>query len=91
MENEQRFKLIAGTFTGAEAAHVLLSLVQAKMNFHHLERASNVERFGRDVADSERRLAELTRLRAELKAICETAAAREQSLKINGWIEIEAV
>ena len=86
--NTRRFKIIEGAFTAEDAGRVLLSLVRSKMDFHRLERFSNEERFGQDSAHSERRLAELERLQEEIKEYCQSAAAENQPLQIDGWIEI---
>jgi hypothetical protein len=88
MKDPQRFQLIKGTFTPAEAARVLLSLVKSKIDYHSLEKLSNEERFGRDVAHSEKRLQELKELQIELKEVFAAATSAEQTLKIKGWIEI---
>lgn len=91
MKTKQQLKLIEGTFTPAEATQMLLSLVKSKIDFHTLEKVSNEERFGRDVAHSESRLAALRRLREEITALGQSAAGQQQQLKIDGWIEITLV
>jgi hypothetical protein len=88
MTDPQRFQLIKGTFTPSEAAQVLLSLVKSKIDYHSLQKLSNEERFGGDVAHSEKRLQELKELQVALKEVFASAASEEQTLKIEGWIEI---
>ena len=89
MPTNQRYKLIEGSFSPAEATHVLLALVKSKMDFHNLEKLSNEERFGRDLAHSERRLVELRELREKLRAVCQSAAEGGMRVRVNGWIELE--
>lgn len=91
MHPTHRHQLVDGTFTPAEAAQVLLSLVKSKIDFHTLEKASNEERFGRDTAHSERRLEELRRLQETLRLACQDAAEAGQQLRVSGVIEITAV
>jgi hypothetical protein len=91
MNTNQRYKLLDGTFTPAEAMQILLSLVKSKIDFHNLEKLSNEERFGRDVAHSERRLTELRELRETLRTVCQSAAETGQRVQVNGWIEITPV
>lgn len=88
MDTKHTLQLIDGDFSGPEAAHVLLSLVKSKIDFHTLLRVSNEERFGRDVSNSERRLAELRQLQEAIRSICSAASEAGQRLQVNGWIEI---
>lgn len=88
MNDAQQFKLIDGTFTGADAAQVLLSLVRSKIDFHHLQKASNEERLGHDPAHSQQRLAELTKLHDTVKALCQTATEGKRRMRVQGWIEV---
>jgi hypothetical protein len=91
MKDTQHFQLIDGTFTPAEASRVLLSLVKSKIDYHNLEKLSNEERFGRDLAHSEKRLRDLAQLNTVLKELCASAAEAKQNLKISGWIDITFV
>lgn len=91
MNDKQVFQLIDGTFTPAEAAQVLHSLVKSKIDYHSMEKFSNEERFGSDLSHSEKRLRELTKLNAALKEFFASVADSKQHLKINGWIEITMV
>lgn len=91
MNTTQHYKLIEGDFAPDKAAHVLLSLVKSKIEYHNVEKLSNTERFGKDITHSERRLAELHELRRMLQSACRSAEQNEQHLKIRGWIEIESI
>ena len=88
--NKQHFQLIDGTFTPSEASRVLLSLVKSKMDHHRVEKFSNEERFGRDLAHSEKRLRELAELDRALKKLFGSISPT-QNLKIKGSIEITFV
>jgi len=91
MNPTQRYQLIDGTFSPAEATQILLSLVKSKIDFHHMEKLSNEERFGGEVAHSERRLAELRQLHDTLRTVCQSAADTGTRVQVNGWIEIALV
>jgi hypothetical protein len=88
MNEKQQFQLIDGTFTPAEAAEVLLSLVKSKMDYHKLDRLSHKERSGKRHTHSEHRLRSLTKLNGELQELFAAAAASNRNLKVNGWIEV---
>ena len=91
MNTTENFKLVDGTFSAADASDLLLALVKSKIAFHNLEKLSNQERFGRDVAHSERRLAQLRGLHDALRVVCEKAAENDQEVQVNGWLEITLV
>jgi hypothetical protein len=91
MNDTQRFQLIDGTFTPSEASRVLLALVKSKMDYHSMDKFSNEERFDGDLSRSEKRLQELTTLNAALQEFFASSAEANQTLKIDGWIEITVV
>lgn len=70
---------------------ILLSLVKSKIDFHNFEMLSNEERFGRDVAHSALRLAQLRQLHETLRSVCQSAGKAGTRLQVNGWIEIQPV
>ncbi|MEK0450306.1 MAG: hypothetical protein RL088_2574 [Verrucomicrobiota bacterium] len=91
MNTPQRFKIIDGTFSAADATNALLAVVQSKIDFHNVEQLSNEMRFGRDVAHSERRLVELREMRETLRALCKSAAESGMRVEANGWLEVRLV
>jgi hypothetical protein len=88
MDTTRTLRLIDGDFRPSDAARLLLSLVNSKIDFHTLVLMSERERFGRDVRNSERRLVELKQLRDTVQSICQSAAATGQRVQVKGWIEI---
>jgi hypothetical protein len=88
MDITQTLKLIDGDFSTSDAARILLSLVNSKIAFHTVTLLSEQERFGRDVANSERRLLELKQLRETVQSICRSASEAGQRFYVKGWIEI---
>ena len=91
MDTKRTLKIIEGDFSASDAAQVLLSLVKSKIDFHTLARMSDRERFGRDIANSERRLVELRQLQETIRSICQSASEAGQRLEMKGWIEITLV
>ena len=91
MNNPQRFHLIDGTFTALEAGQVLLSMVKSKIDHHSLERFSDEERFGGDVAHSEKRLEKLRALDVAIRELLALAVEEKQTLKIDAWIDVTLV
>jgi hypothetical protein len=91
MNTTQRYKLIEGDFAPDKAAHVLLSLVKSKIDYHNVEKLSNTERFGKDITHSERRLNQLHELRRMLQDACRNAEHSDEHLRVRGWIEIESI
>jgi hypothetical protein len=88
MDSPQRFKLIDGTFSPAEATEILLNLVKSKIDYHRLRLARDEHRFGKDLAHSERRIEQLKQLEAELKKALSCASAQGHQLEVSGWFEI---
>ncbi len=81
------FQIIDGTFTPDQARQVLGAMVKSKIDYHTLEKRSEVERSG--ITDhSEERLQSLRALAAEFKALFESAEASGAQLKVKGKIEI---
>lgn len=91
MKDPQHFTLLDGTFTVPEASRVLLSLINSKLDYHSMEKLSNEERFGRDLAQSEIRLRELSDLKSSVKDIIASADRNQQKLKIEGQLKITLV
>lgn len=88
MDTIELYKLIDGMFSPADARTVLFSLVESKIRYHWMEKFSNIERFGKDINQSEKRVEELVKLYGELKAALEKAAKENKHVKINGTIEL---
>lgn len=88
MENEQIFKLIDGVFTPEEAAKVLTTLINSKIDYHNLEDFSNHIRFNKDLAHSKKRVVELTEAKETIKNLLEAATANGLNLVLKSTIEI---
>lgn len=91
MNKSHKFKLIQGTFSASGASAVLFDLISSKIHFHSMENFSNRERFGKDKANSQRRIKALKKVQESLKKMFEAAEKKGQRLKIEGTIEITIV
>ncbi len=88
MENHYDFKLIDGVFAPSEAEKVLISLINNKINYHHLEDFSNHIRFNNDLSHSKKRVLELNQAKDGIKKVLELAKENGYNLSVNSTIEI---
>lgn len=88
MENQQKLKLIEGTFLPAEAKEVLMNIYTAKITFHELKNFSSVERFGKDDEAARRKIESLRKEMERLELIVAEAAAANRKLVIHSEIFI---
>jgi hypothetical protein len=82
-------KLVEGTYTPAEAADILFSLIGDKIKFHNLQMLSLQERFGIDSVHSEQRIKELKAAKSEVKDLIIQARDAGYTLQIEGDIRIK--
>lgn len=85
---ENKVDLINGQFTPAEAAEILMHLMDKKINFHELKNFSELERNGKDNEASVRRIAELMEAKDILKSKIDEAKLKGKNLRINSSIDI---
>lgn len=90
MENGQ-FKIINGTFTPQQAREILITIVNAKINYHVLKGFGNTIRDGVDTSNANNRISELTEIKKLMAEVFEQAEVSGNSLKITGNINIEFV
>jgi hypothetical protein len=64
--NTHKTTLINGTFTGQDAASVLLEMLSFKIRYHQLKLQRNQEWFGEDTEHAQKRIKELTEERSVL-------------------------
>lgn len=89
VKTEQKINLVDGTFTPAEAADVVMALLNEKINFHKLQRISWCE--GSNDADTrypDTRIAELEKEKNILKDFISQVRSEGKKLRINGVLEI---
>jgi len=91
MQNNQRLKLIDGTFAPSEAGKILFELISRKINYHQMELFSNKERFSSDFSNSVKRIEELKHTQNVLKKIIDHANEKQQKLQIDSFIEIKII
>lgn len=89
METSHQYKLIDGTFTGENARHILMELIQNKIKYHQLQIFSIHERFNGDASASEKRIAELKQVAEDLKKVLKQVEDHHQSVEIYCPIEVK--
>lgn len=91
MKQPKSFKLIDGQFTPAEAGQVVYALISSKINYHSMQKFSNVERFGKDASYSEKRIAALKKLKDSIKKVFDSAEKKGLNVKVDGVIDITII
>lgn len=87
-KEQTTIKLVEGTYTPAEAADILFSLIGDKIKFHNLQILSLQERFGIDSVHSEQRIKELKEAKLQAKDLIIQARDAGYTLQIEGDIKI---
>jgi hypothetical protein len=88
-KKETIIKLVEGTYTPAEAADILFSLIGDKIKFHNLQILSLQERFGIDSSHSEQRIKELKKAKLQAKDLILQARDAGYTIQIEGDIKIK--
>ena len=91
MKQPKSFKLIDGQFSPSEAAQVINALISSKINYHSMQRFSNVERFGKDASHSEKRIAALKKLKLSINKVFDAAEKKGSKIKMDGFIDVTVV
>ena len=91
MKQPKSFKLIDGQFTPTEAVQVINALISSKINYHSMQKFSNVERFGKDQSHSEKRIAALKKLKLSIKKVFDSAEKKGLKVKMDGLIEVTII
>ena len=87
---KEQFKLIQGTFTPAEAADVMLSLLNDKIRFHSLK-MMNLKDETNNISESRKRLEELKSFKRRVEQMLMAAHHNYMELEINGDIHLRMV
>ena len=80
--------LIDGIFTSAEMKEVVLTMINNKINFHHLKNLRSLEREGHEDENSSKWLFELHALKFEINTLNFDA---NELVKLKSTIEIEVL
>lgn len=88
----QKVKLVDGTFTPVQASDIVSSLIEKKINFHKVENLQNWERnHNSDPQPIIDRINELEKAKKEVKAFIREMKNSGKSLKIEGELKISIV
>ncbi|NHF58700.1 hypothetical protein FK220_005075 [Flavobacteriaceae bacterium TP-CH-4] len=91
METKHQFTLVEGTFSPADAADVLFSLIGDKIKFHQLQMLGVQNLAGKDLVLSQKRIQSLTESKNLSKQLIIKARDEGVHLQINGEISIALV
>jgi hypothetical protein len=88
-KTNQKIQLVKGEFTPSEASHIIMSLIDEKINFHKIQRLQIWE--GNHKCNTEQldgRIAELEKEKEIAREFINSTRGSGQNLKINGTLEI---
>lgn len=85
----QKIELVKGEFTPSEASHIIMSLIDEKINFHKIQRLQFREGDHECKTDKlDGRIIELENEKMIAKEFIKSTRGLGQNLKINGVLEI---
>jgi hypothetical protein len=88
-EAAQKIQLVKGEFTPAEASHIIMGLIDEKINFHKLQRLQIWEGQHHSKTDQlDGRIIELEKEKEIAQKFINSTKGLGQKLKINGILEI---
>ncbi|MEX0316264.1 MAG: hypothetical protein AB3N18_18935 [Allomuricauda sp.] len=90
-QETESFLLVEGMFSPAEAADVLLSLINDKVKFHTVQLLNLNESNGEDSLNSKNRIQQLKQAKQEITETILEARNQGNLLKIHSTIEISII
>lgn len=88
----QKIQLVKGEFTPSEASHIIVNLIDEKINFHKIQRLQIWEGNHKCKTDQlDERIKELEKEKVIAREFINKARSLGQKLKINGILEISVV
>lgn len=91
MNKNQKFKLIDGKYDPQETFNILFSLINSKINYHHLEVFKAKETKGKDSSHSIKRIKELKDVNENLKLMIDYATENKLKVKVSSVIQLSLV
>ena len=89
---DQEIKLIDGCFTPSEAADIINSVLEVKINFHKLQRLSRTEGNANDICEYDNgRIIELIDAKHDAKDYFKDARLKGKKLQIESIITVKVV
>lgn len=87
---DQEIKLIDGYFTSSEAADIINSILDVKINFHKIQRLSRTEGNSNDICEYDNsRIVELIDAKHDARTYFNGAKQKGKKLKIESIITIQ--
>ncbi|MDP5157791.1 MAG: hypothetical protein NWQ07_04345 [Flaviramulus sp.] len=86
---KQKIQLVKGEFTPSEASHVIMALIDEKINFHKIQRLQQWEGNHKCNSDElDNRISQLEKEKQIAKEFINNSRKLNSNLKINGVLEI---
>jgi glucosamine 6-phosphate synthetase-like amidotransferase/phosphosugar isomerase protein len=89
MKNNQKYKLIDGSFTAEDADRVVSNLLNYKIDYHCREDFSNHIRYNKEIEHSKKRIQELTETKEQIKNLIQDFKSENIKFIIKSNISIE--
>ncbi len=89
MNDIEALTLLDGHFTPEEAREVLLSLFQAKIQFHEMQNFSSQERFGHEDAMAVKRIPDLKNNMRKIQNLVAVAVQTNKKMLVSSVVNIE--
>lgn len=87
----QKIQLVKGDFTPSEALHVIIALIDEKINFHKIQRLQQWEGNHKSNTDElDDRISQLEKEKQAAREFIAKSRLSNSNLKINGVLEITA-
>lgn len=88
----QKIQLVKGEFTPSEASHIIVNLIDEKINFHKIQRLQIWEGNHKCKTDQlDERIKELEKEKVIAREFINNSRNLGQKLKINGILEISVI
>ncbi len=89
---KEEVQLVKGEFTPSEASHVILSLLDEKINFHKIQRLQLWEGDHKyDTEPLKKRIKELEAEKVKIQEFLARSPATGKNIKINGILNVSLV
>lgn len=88
MKETSTYKLIKGVFSPQDAIHILMEMINNKINYHNLKVFSMKERFNEHSSHSDKRIEELKLLAKQLRKTLESVEEDNQLVEIDCTINL---
>ncbi len=91
MQKEEKYSIIKGEFSPADAKLILIDILRNKIKFHETRNFSSIVRFGEADYNSIKSIARLENITVEVEKILSDAEASNKRLSILAELNIQII